>query len=322
MRYVIFFAVIFCAAFAFADEAAPRTDGIQPALVESAKDPDPVVRQAAAMKLGETGNKSAVSILSGMVLGDPDESVRVAALGALVIIGDRGAGAAYVAALRDASDKVRRSAADALSGSWDEGSMNALIDALKNDPSPKVRQRVAESLGNPGIMGRAQAHHWDSSADTEVALIQALKKDESYEVRATAASMLGKFKSGKSIEPLLAAMEDKSSSVRAAAADALGSYDRPEVIERLIDAIWFEKEEQVIVNALRSVKYYTDPRLTGPVIQALRSGSQKVRWQAIDVLETQKPRDCLEPLKQMADDKYESDGVRVKAREALDMMGN
>jgi len=304
---------------AYAADIPPA--GIEKAYVESARDPDPLVRQASAKSMGETGDKGLVVVLSGMAMGDTDEGVRVASIGALSAIGERSSLAVYEKAMSDESEKVRRSAAEALSGRWEESSQKVLIQALKYDKSSKVRQAAAESLGSPGIMGRLKAHHWDGEDDSEVALIKAMKQDESFEVRATAAEVLMKFKSGKSFEPLMDALEDKNASVRAAAAESIGMFDKPQAVDRLLDILFFEKDDSVIVSALKSLKYTQDPRLIRPAIQLLKSGSPKVRWQAVDVLEFLKPEEGVEPLRRMAEDRYEPDGLKAKAHEALQLMG-
>lgn len=304
-----------------ASAAAVQPTGFQNAYIESARDPDPLVRQESAKGMGEAGDKVFVAVLSAMAVGDADEGVRVAAIGALSAIGESSTLTVYEKAMSDDSEKVRRSAAEALSGRWDENSQKVLMQTLKNDKSSKVRQSAAETLSKPGIMERTSAHHWDGTDDAEAALIQALKQDESFEVRATAAGILGKFKSGKSFEPLMGAMEDKHASVRAAATESLGMSVRPQAVDRLLDVLSFERDETVIVSALKTLKFTQDRRLANPVIQALKSGSFRVRWHAIDVLESLKPEECVEPLKKIAEDRYESDGLKAKAHEALQHMG-
>jgi len=320
MRTALLVMVIIVCALSVSAGAVQPT-GFQNAYIESARDPDPLVRQESAKGMGEAGDKAFVVVLSGMAVGDADEGVRVAAIGALSAIGERSALAVYVKALSDDSEKVRRSAAEALSGRWDENSQKVLIQTLKNDKSSKVRQSAAEALSIPGIMERPNAHHWDGTDDAEAALIQALKLDESFEVRATVAEILGKFRSGKSFQPLMDAMDDKNASVRAAAAESLGMFVRPQAVDRLLDVLSFERDETVIVSALKSLKYTQDSRLAKPVIQTLKSGSSKVRWHAIDVLEYLKLEESVEPLKKISEDRYESDGLKAKAHEALQHMG-
>lgn len=321
MNRLVFLLVFFVAVPVFAGQQAPAPDPVLAPLVESAADEDPAVRQAAVRNLGESRNRDIAPFLARVLTDDPDEAVRVTALGALQIIDDASSVPFYIKALHDPSEKVRRSAAEALSGAWDDAAQRALIDVLKDDPSFKVRQRAAETIGTPGVMGRYQAHHQERAADGESALIHALRTDPSLEVRATAALMLGKFKNDKALDPLIEALDDKNAPVRAAAAGSLGSLETPRAVDRLLDVVYFEKDDSVLVNAMKALKYSKDPRIVEPVIQALRSGSQRVRWQAIDVLEILRAPESVPALKSVAADKYESEGIKSRAKEVLQLMG-
>ncbi|HLB25902.1 MAG TPA: HEAT repeat domain-containing protein [Nitrospirota bacterium] len=310
------------AAAASAETPGPELVPVATGLMESMVDADPAVRQAVARRLGESRDKGALGPLSAMLAEDPEEDVRLAAMGALISIDRASSRPAFVKALMDVSERVRRSAAEALTGIWDEEAQKALIGALIGDISPKVRRSAAEALGEQGVMGKYTAHRWDSAAETEDALIESLKKDESYEVRAAAASLLGRFKSGKALAPLLDALTgDKSSAVRAAAAESLGMAENFQAVDRLIDALYFEKDEMVLVSALKSLKYSDDPRAAVPALNALKSGSPRVRWQAIEVLVTLRPPEAAGQLRRVAEDKSESAGIREKAMEALQLLG-
>jgi len=313
--------------------AGARADGNAPgrsagpgriaALIGSMHDRDPMVRQAAARSLGEAGDKAAVPALSESMSSDPDVTVRLIALGSLSMIGDKSAIPVYEKALTDVSEKVRQSAAQALSGFWGETAHSILVNALRNDPSPKVRRSVAEALGNPGIMGRYTAHKWSGTEITQAALIQSLAEDKDYGVRAVSAAMLGKFKNSKSLDPLLKTLEkDASVSVRAAAAESLGLLEMPaRTVKPLLDVVYFEKDEMVVAGALKALKYSGDPRAGDAAVSVLRSPSAAVRWQAIDVIEEIRPKDAVGPLNEIAGDSYESEGVRHKAKLALQALG-
>jgi len=303
-------------------EAAPVPAGKVSVLADSLKDPDPAVRRAAARGLGEERDPAAVPPLMGIVNTDPDEGVRLAALGSLVMIGDKSAMPAYEKALGDKSEWMRQSAAEALNGTWQKSAHKALVQALKNDPSDKVRRAVAEALGNPGILGRYSAHTWTGKELTESALIMALGSDKDYGVRAICAKMLGKFKSRNSYKALEKAFKrDKVSSVRTAAARSLGELEMDEAVATLIDAVEFDKDENVVAAALESLKYFQDDRIPDTAVDALRNASPKVRWDAIDVLEFQGASQYEDTLRQVMDDDYESEGIRNKAMEALQSMG-
>jgi HEAT repeat protein len=116
-------------------------------------------------------------------------------------------------------------------------------------------------------------------------------------------------------------MDDGSAQVRAAAAESLWAYESDRAVSRLVDALSFEKDDTVLESAFRSVKYSNDPRMLAPALKALRSGSSRVRWAAIDALESLKSPDSVEPLKRVENDSCESEGIREKARQALQLMG-
>ena len=325
-RLVISLAIILSVvgpATAFSEDALPfkrpvSLDGVDSPLT----DKDPVVLRGYARELGEKGARDKVRELSDLLLADPDESVRLAAMGALLAIGDRSALPAYGQALRDRSDKVRQSAADALSGVWDRDGQRALLSALRTDPSPKVRQHVVLSLGNPGLTGLGSAHNWDAAGETVSALIQVLNTDTSYEVRANAADMLGNSGDERALAPLITALtKDPSAAVRSAAAESLGAFNRPEAVGPLIDVVSFEEDDTVVVSALKALKYFDDPRISGPVVAALRSASSKVRWQAMDVIEVMKPKEAVRPVEDIEGDNREEEGNRAKAREVLQLLG-
>ena len=172
-------------------------------------------------------------------------------------------------------------------------------------------------------MGRTQAHHWDGEADSVAALVQAMRTDASYEVRATAAQTLGVFQSEPSIEPLIQTLDkDGSSAVRAAATESLGTMtDKPKAVDRLVDVLDFERDDTVLVNAMKALKFTQDPRVLEPVIKALRSGNAKLRWQALDTLEGQRASSSIPHIKRIAEDPRETDGIRAKANEALELIG-
>ncbi len=325
MKRLLVAGLIAVAVFLHAHSAYPGDAGADKrlaVLMESMRDPDPNVRRAAAAGLGEMREKSAVPILTDVLENDTDPEVRFTALGALEIIGDPKSISSFEKAFGDPDERVRQGAAHALSGYWGESAHKALVSALKNEKSARVRRSVAEALGNPGIMGRYAAHKWDSTELTQAALVDSLKNDEDYGVRATAARMLGKFKNNASFKALRQAVEkDRNMSVRASAPEALGTIEMPIAVPVLIDIVYFEKDEFLVMSALKALKYYDDPRISEAARTALESGSAKVRWQAIDDLEELRDKGSADILTKIAEDDYEPEGIRSKAKEALQLMG-
>jgi HEAT repeat protein len=314
---------------AFATEGSDAASQTEPApsdrvtvLTESLTDDDPAIRRAAARGLGETRDVRAVGPLMALCADDPDTTVRLAALGSLAMIDDNAALPAYEDALKDEDELIRQGAAEALSGNWRESAHKALVEALKTDPSEKVRRSVAEALGNPGVLGRYKAHGWEASELTESALVMVLGSDKDYGVRAISAKMLGRFKSNRSFNALMKAFkEDKSSSVKAAAAESLGDLGMDKAVEPLIDTAMFSSDENVLAAAIKALKYFDDPGIPDAAAEGLRSSSPKVRWQAIDVLEYQGADEYADELAAIMNDDYEPEGIRAKAMEALQSMG-
>jgi len=317
---ILAFSVLLPAVRATADEQG--MDKRLSTLMESMRDPDPLVRRAAATGIGETGDKEAVPLLADVLASDTDAGVRLNALGALELIGGTAAISAFEKALGDPDERVRQGAAYALSGYWGQSAHKALVAALKNEKSAKVRRSVAEALGNPGVMGRYSAHKWDEAPITQAALQDALVNDPDYGVRAMAAQQLGRFKNGEALNALLKALaKDRSVSVRSAAAQALGELDMAGAVGPLVDVLYFEKDEMLIMSALKALRYYNDPRMHDALIDMLGSNSPKLRWQTIDVIEEVRDTGAIDALTRIADDDYESSGVRAKAEEALQSMG-
>ncbi len=110
--------------------------------------------------------------------------------------------------------------------------------------------------------------------------------------------------------------------MRAAAAEAAGLFESDKAVEPLINVLNFEKDDSVILNAIKALKYSTDPRIGEPLIAQLKSASERVRWQAIDLIENLRLKDAARQLREISGDVYESDGVRTKANEALELLGD
>lgn len=90
-------------------------EGCIPALSDVVlHDPDPLVRHEAAFTLGQIGLSSGVPALEGAVLHDGDAIVRHESAAALGSIGNQDARGTLEAALQDADELVRNSAAASL----------------------------------------------------------------------------------------------------------------------------------------------------------------------------------------------------------------
>jgi len=123
-----------------------------PPLVDELKNPDPDIRWKAAVALGEIGDPRGIAPLVEL-LGDSDRFVRSRAVYALARIGPP-AVASLVGALNQPDDAVRLGAVGALGKIGDPPAVSALVHALA-DRSPEVRQETISALSSQG--GRAIA---------------------------------------------------------------------------------------------------------------------------------------------------------------------
>lgn len=118
-------------------------DAVVPLLESLRGAPDPAVRAFSALTLAQSGRAVAVPALIG-ALKDPEKVVRRAAAGALARLGPA-AVPALIAALGDPSWVVRYRAAEALGGIRDPGVVPALVSLLADDRD-HVRYMAAKGL--------------------------------------------------------------------------------------------------------------------------------------------------------------------------------
>ncbi|QLH82957.1 HEAT repeat domain-containing protein [Halosimplex pelagicum] len=174
------------------------------ATVRSADDPN--TRQFAVEALGVAGRAGETVAAA---LDDPDEWVRAEAVVALSRVAP-GASERLRAALDDDHDAVRRNALIALARREAAGA-ETLVERLKSDPSPAVREYAAQYL--PGAVETERA----------VRLLAAvLARDPGSFVRAKAAEGLGDLGTDRAEEALEThGLEDRSDDVRKTAERAL-----------------------------------------------------------------------------------------------------
>jgi HEAT repeat protein len=99
-------------------------------------------REAAVAAMGD----AALPQLS-KALADPDEDVRLAAVGALGKMQGPGAADGLLAALADSSADVRLKAVEGLGGLGDRRAVQPLLQQFAKDPNPQVRYECLTSLG-------------------------------------------------------------------------------------------------------------------------------------------------------------------------------
>ena len=257
-------------------------------LLELRDDAEPEPRANVAEALGALRDPRAVEALVGTFQQDPDIAVRLRAVRALAVVGDRRAIDPLLTALRQETKEIRQAAADAL-GSFASSALvetvtellntddaltrgyavqalgamrarsrvNTLLDLLTHDPNPFVRGRAAYSLGRLRIRRAAGA------------LIAALN-DPDYDVRTWAAWALGPLGRSTAVDALVrAAREDPAEIVRGAATLALSDFNNPHVLDTLTIMLRNDPNDFVRRSAAWSLGWFRDQAATVTLITAL-----------------------------------------------------
>jgi HEAT repeat protein len=120
-------------------------------LIGQLEDPEPDIRREAALALGRIGGPEAVTALVQR-LTTPESDVQPEAARALGLTGDHRALAPLLEKLGDPNEIIREQAAGALGELASPDAADALMNVLKNDPSPNVSGRGALSLAKIGVM--------------------------------------------------------------------------------------------------------------------------------------------------------------------------
>ncbi len=125
-----------------------RHPEVPPRLREALRDPDPAVRQVAALGLRHQPTPDAIPELIALLAGD-DRLLASLAADALAAVGKAATGA-LIQTLREGSPAARIEAARALAQLGDQASIPALFEAL-DSPSPFVEHWANEGLERMGV---------------------------------------------------------------------------------------------------------------------------------------------------------------------------
>lgn len=195
-----------------------------------ARESDEEVLIAALESLPQFGTRSITEVgtIAGL-LQHPNPRVRSSAMGTLADLRAGAAAGAVIAALqRDPETDVRGRAAYALSKlvqpETREEIVSALREALKNDAAPPVKVGAIFSLGEIG------------ATDAEKDLRRALSRSEDTDVRKAAIEALGKLRSERAVEDLIALLRDPAWTIRRESAQALGEIGDTRAVEPLLAA--------------------------------------------------------------------------------------
>ncbi|RKY16185.1 MAG: hypothetical protein DRP63_05835, partial [Planctomycetota bacterium] len=220
---------------------------------------------------------------------------------------------AFIRALRDRREQVRRLAARTLGLIGDKRAAPSLIEALKDrNRSWGERATLAWALGTigdrravmpliaaskeGGNMRAAAADALGEIGDKRAVqpLLRALQ-DKEWWIGATAARALGKIGDKRAVEPLIKVIKHKAMWMRAAAAEALGRIGDKRAVAPLIDALK-DKQRRVRAAAARALGRLADKRAIKPLLRALNDKDALVRALAARSLGRIGDKSVVQPL--------------------------
>jgi len=259
-------------------------------------DADRGIRRRAALAAGRIGHPSAVPALLPLLF-DPEVEVRQMTAFALGLIGDRSAVDPLLAALRDAEPAVRARAAEAL-GQIGDARGAAAIAQLVVAAAPREAGVITVRGDDPG----SASDPWLEARLGLFALVR-LK-----DIRAAEASLLVagrprfdwwaatwtamRLETPRLRPVLLAGLRSSDPLSRAWAARGLGALKDAADADALLPLLR-DKDEGVVVNALRAVALVGDPRAVPVAAGYLGSTSAALRVEALRALAALPPDRAL-----------------------------
>jgi cyclophilin family peptidyl-prolyl cis-trans isomerase/HEAT repeat protein len=257
-------------------------------------------------------------------LVDSDRSVRRRAALAAGRIGDTAAVAALVPLLQDTEPEVRQMTAFALGLIGDGLAVDPLLAAL-HDPEPVVRGRAAEALGQIGdgrgapavarmvvaalppkaplvtVRGDDPASTTDPWLEPRLGLFALARLKDARSAQAAllaggkprfdwwAATWTAMRLESSALRPvLLAGIASSDPLSRAYAARGLGALKDPADLDALLPLLR-DRDETVVVNAVRAVALLGEARAVPAVSALLRSPSSALRMEALKALSVLPP---------------------------------
>ena len=250
-------------------------------------DTDRSVRRRAALAAGRIGDPAAVPALVPL-LQDTEAEVRQMTAFALGLIGDRLAVDPLLLALKDPEPVVRARAAEALGQIGDVRAGPALAQAVIAPLPPKaplvtVRGDDPASLNDPWLeprLGLFALARLKDVRSAQGALLAGGKPRFDWWAATWAAMRL----ENAALRPvLLAGVVSTDPLSRAYAARGLGALKDPMDLDVLLPLLR-DRDETVIVNAVRAVALLGEARAVPPVSALLRSPSLAIRVEALKAL--------------------------------------
>ena len=286
--------------------------------------PPPVPRMEKLTRLLAAEDRRDLTIDVKLGLADSDRSVRRRAALAAGRIGDAGAVPALIPLLQDSELEVRQMAAFALGLIGEPLAVDPLLAALK-DPEPVVRGRAAEALGQIGdaraapaiaqmvvgalppkaplvtVRGDDPASLTDPWLEPRLGVFALARLKDARSAQAAlllagkprfdwwAATWTAMRLENPALRPLLlAAVTSTDALSRAYGARGLGALKDPADLDTLLPLLR-DRDETVVVNAVRAVALLGEARAVPPVSALLRSPSSVLRVEALKALSVLPP---------------------------------
>ncbi|MFD3372803.1 HEAT repeat domain-containing protein [Streptomyces sp. NPDC058697] len=228
-------------------------------LAETAGDPVPQVREAAAIGLGRLGVPEAGMKVLPLLMDDMDPWVRRRASLAAIHLELRGDGIvrAFAELLNDPEYHVRINALVGLTALGVPGDVPALVSLL-GDP-------------DGAVWGRARSLIYELRDDPAVKaeLIRTAREGDAA-ARIEALTLLPRQCTGRLLDSLLAGLRDPSPDVRTAVAGRLSDMETPQVRDALAAALDAERSPAVAARLLGMLEQPDDRQLIGPARRWLR----------------------------------------------------
>jgi cyclophilin family peptidyl-prolyl cis-trans isomerase/HEAT repeat protein len=286
--------------------------------------PPPVPRMEKLTRILAAEDRRDLTTDVKLGLADADRSVRRRAALAAGRIGDGGAVPALIPLLQDSELEVRQMAAFALGLIGEPLAVDALLAALK-DPEPVVRGRAAEALGQIGdaraapaiaqmvvaalppkaplvtVRGDDPASMTDPWLEPRLGVFALARLKDARSAQAVllsagkprfdwwAATWTAMRLENAALRPVLvAAVTSTDPLSRAYGARGLGALKDPADLDTLLPLLR-DRDETVVVNAVRAVALLGEARAVPPLSALLRSPSSVLRVEALRALSVLPP---------------------------------
>ena len=311
-----------------------------------------LVRSEVARTLGIFKGESVVEPLTEALADDQRATVRRSAAWALGRIGGDAAIEALITALKkDKQGVVRQEAAIALGAIKSTKSAEPLLDIIRTDKYETARLEAVKALReiNPTVVdkglvdivkkgrGSFEDGHEVQSVQNEVIgalltnrnetttqlLLDALKTADDEWTRWAMVYMLGVIRNSSALDILLAELKSQNYVIRKEVVTRLGGFKDRKTVDTLI-GILENREEMVSIRAAAaaSLNALRDERSVPALRQALTDENSAIRQQAVAALGNIKDAKTVAKLKEMVENRLETDAIRAAAVTALGNIGD